>query len=163
MDKKINNYILEKGFTLVELIVVTVIIAIIATAGGLVTFQAANKQARDNRRNLDLEVMRSAMEVYRADCGAYPTSMPWGSQLVGPTDLPCKNNVYLQKIPQDPKNPNYTYKYVYGSTTYYLCSTYETLPTSVPQPTIDTICTGQYVCNQGATPPVGCRYYVSNP
>lgn len=141
--------------------VVMAIVAIIAAAGGAVSYQAASKQARDSRRTADLESVRAVAEVYRADCGVYPTTLPWGSQLVGPTQLPCKNNVYMQKLPADPK-PEYTYKYVYGANSYYLCSTYEVLPSPVPQLTITQIC-GSTACNLSATPAVNCRYFVTNP
>jgi len=45
------------GFSLVELIVVVTIIAVISVVG-MVSFTGANKKARDNRRQADLEKIR---------------------------------------------------------------------------------------------------------
>lgn len=159
-----RQFIFEQaGFTLVELMVTTVVIAILAGAG-FISYQSANRQARDNRRTQDLEVVRSAAEVYRSDCGTYPTSIPWGSSLVGPTTLPCKGNVYMQNVSTDPRSTMYTYKYRWvSSNQYYLCSYYEVLPSIAAQGTIDTNCGGSTACNVGVTPPVGCKYFVTNP
>lgn len=146
------------GFTLIELLVTTVIIALLASAA-IVSFRPANKQGRDNRRNIDLQSIRSALEVYRSDCGAYPTQMPWGAQLVGgPTTAPCYNNVYMEKVPQDPRHATNIYYYRYVNTNqYYLCSNYEVLPSVAPQATINTNCGSATACT------VACKNFVTNP
>jgi len=62
------------GFTLIEILVVTTIIAILA-AIGIVSYSQTNKNARDKKRQADIEQIRSALEMYRADEGVYPTDL----------------------------------------------------------------------------------------
>ena len=54
------------GFTLIELLVTISIISVL-TAIGLANFAVSQKRARDARRQADLESVRSALEIYRAD------------------------------------------------------------------------------------------------
>lgn len=54
------------GFTLIELLTVMTIIAVLAGLA-LVSFQGTRKTARDGKRKADLEQIRSALEMYRAD------------------------------------------------------------------------------------------------
>ena len=61
------------GFTFIELLVATTIIALLS-AIGLVSFTSANRKARNGRRQADLEQVRSALELYRSDEGLYPAT-----------------------------------------------------------------------------------------
>lgn len=157
----------EKGFTLVELLVTTVIIALLGSAA-LVSFRAANKQARDNRRNTDIQSIRAALEIYRTDCGAYPTTMPNGipplaSPLTGSGS--CSGNTYMEKIPSDPKSASYKYLYRLDpsdSNKYYLCSGYEILPSVEPAPTITAKCNSAWDCGAGGQSQA-CLNVASNP
>ena len=62
----------QKGFTIVELLIVIVIIGILA---GLVVTQfiGANQSARDSERKTDINSIASQLEVYFAKSGGYPT------------------------------------------------------------------------------------------
>lgn len=62
----------QKGFTIVELLIVIVIIGILA---GLVVTQfiGANQSARDSERKTDINSVASQLEVYFAKSGGYPT------------------------------------------------------------------------------------------
>lgn len=60
-----------RGFTLIELLVVIAIIGILV-ALSLIGIQEARKGSRDAKRKSDLEQIRSAMEMYKADNGHYP-------------------------------------------------------------------------------------------
>ena len=63
------------GFTLIELVVVVAIIGILAGIG-VASYGSANKKARDGKRKADIESIRSALEMYKADAvdGSYPSS-----------------------------------------------------------------------------------------
>ncbi len=81
----------EKAFTLIELLVVVTIIALLASAG-LISYAAFLKKSRDERRKLDLNNIRSALEMYRSNTDSYPSNLNKLTQ-----------NNYLDKIPTDPK------------------------------------------------------------
>jgi prepilin-type N-terminal cleavage/methylation domain-containing protein len=60
-----------KGFTIVELLIVIVVIAILA-ALVLNTFTGAQKRARDAQRQTDVNAIATQLEVYYNDNGGYP-------------------------------------------------------------------------------------------
>ncbi len=66
----------KSGFTFIEILVVTTIIAVL-TAIGMVSYAQTNKNARDKKRQADIEQIRTALEMYRADSptGVYPASL----------------------------------------------------------------------------------------
>ncbi len=61
----------SRGFTLVEMLVAATIAALLA-AVGMVSYTTVNRNARNARRQSDLEQMRSALELYRTENGMYP-------------------------------------------------------------------------------------------
>ncbi len=119
MEKMKRN----KGFTLIELMVVIVIICILAGLTLSGSF-GARKVARDGRRKADLEQIRSALEMYRSDCKEYPASITFGGSLQGTIALGC-NNTYMSMIPNDPLS-DYKYYYAGSANSYTLCSYLET-------------------------------------
>lgn len=62
----------QKGFTIVELIIVIVVIAILA-ALVITTFSNIQRRARDTDRQNDIKSIHSVLEVYYADNGHYPS------------------------------------------------------------------------------------------
>jgi len=107
----------KKGFTLVELMVVTLIIGILIGLS-LVASVGVKKSARDGKRKADLEQIRSALEMYKSDLEEYPDSAT-----VGLNDLVAKN--YLSELPSDPSG--YIYYYDRSSiNVYQLCAYLET-------------------------------------
>lgn len=69
----------KRGFTLIELMVVMMIIAVLSGLA-LVSLQSSRRGARDAQRRADLEEIRAALEMYKVDLGTYPTT----AMLVGP-------------------------------------------------------------------------------
>lgn len=61
-----------KGFTIVELLIVIVVIGILATLV-IVTFTGIQQKARDSKRKTDLNALDSHAEAYYASNGYYPT------------------------------------------------------------------------------------------
>ncbi len=118
----------RRGFTIVELLIVVVVVAIIA---GIVVvgFNTIGKQARDARRLTDIQSVAKALGLYYAENGSYPstggltTDMPIADQN-------CTNNnpnksadwvpglapQYIQALPQSfgPRETGYGC-YIYAS------------------------------------------------
>ena len=62
----------QKGFTIVELLIVIVVIGILATLV-IVTFTGIQQKARDTKRQTDINAINSHVEAYYAQHGNYPT------------------------------------------------------------------------------------------
>ena len=142
----------QVAFTLIELLIVMSIIGILA-AISIFALAGARESARDGRRKSDLEAVRSAIEIYKADCDEYPPTASFpgaGSSLVGPVTCP-PGNTYMEEMPGDPLGGNYAYNRL-TPVTYTLCSTLE----DPPSPANDT--TGCGSCAGGP-----CEYRVRNP
>jgi len=127
---------MKKGFTLIELLIVLAIIGILVTISSF-ALQEARRSARDARRKSDLEQIRSAIALYRSDCGEYPLSLTFSSPLVGDdSSLSCSSsNVYISEVPNDPQEPDRNYFYVrITSATYAVCTALERPPGPSPAP-----------------------------
>lgn len=117
----------KSGFTLIEILVVISIIGILLSLSFSALY-SSRASARDLQRKGDLERIRSALEIYRADCGSYPLAdLSYNSPLLGTGAVNCPTtNVYMSKLPSDPLNATkgYQYRYVPGSgnATYTLCT-----------------------------------------
>lgn len=95
----------QSGFTMIELLVVTTII-IVLTAIGLVSYTAANRNARNGKRKADLEMVRQALVLYRTDNGTYPSGTVFNTMMSTISDYTSSTTV------TDPKNQNiYVYSY----------------------------------------------------
>ncbi len=112
----------QKGFTILEMVVVIGIIAIIATIG-LSSYTSVQKKAKDSRRMADVELIRAAVEQYRSNNNAYPPAVPYPSGNTGICDpTGCASGIYLQKLPVDPdKTQVYVYQYI-NSADYSVCA-----------------------------------------
>lgn len=62
----------EGGFTIIELIIVIVVIAILATIGGL-AYNGAQQRARDTETASDVKHYKDALGAYLAFKGSYPS------------------------------------------------------------------------------------------
>lgn len=71
----------NRGFTIVELLIVIVVIAILATIV-IVAYNGVQSRTRDARRLTDMETVYKAIQLYYADNGSYPlTATPFGAGL----------------------------------------------------------------------------------
>lgn len=62
----------SSGFTLVELLIVIVVIAILA-AISVVAYRGVQNRAHDSRRLSDLTAITKALELYKSEIGNYPS------------------------------------------------------------------------------------------
>jgi len=74
-----------KGFSLIELVIVVVIIGIIA-AIAIPRMSRGSQGAADSALKGDLSVLRSAVDLYKAEHNAYPDGTNVTAQLTGFTD-----------------------------------------------------------------------------
>jgi general secretion pathway protein G len=63
----------RRGFTLIELVIVVLVLGIIAAAAAPKLFDTAN-DARDSSTRHSLTVLRNALEMHRSQLGSYPTA-----------------------------------------------------------------------------------------
>ena len=104
---------LERGFTLVEIMVVVVIIGIL---GMLVVPKLLGRtgEARVTAAKTDIATIMQALKLYKLDNQRYPTTEQGLQALVqkpttGPAANGWKEGGYVEKLPKDPWGNNYQY------------------------------------------------------
>jgi len=103
-----------KGFTLIEIMVVVVILGILA-ALVVPTIISRPDQAKITVTKNDINAISSSLEIYRLDNGFYPSTEQGIIALVyEPSDEPVPENWnedgYLKKLPKDPWGRPYQYE-----------------------------------------------------
>lgn len=152
MKKIIKTNKLNSAFTLIELLVVISIIGVLA-AVSIFGLSGARESARDARRKSDLELIKSGLELYRADCNSYPASLTMGGTLIGSgTPVTCSvSNTYITLLPTDPIPSTKSYRYAATASGYELCA-------SLEQSGLSTVtCGGSSNCG------TSCNYKITNP
>jgi type II secretion system protein G len=137
----------QKGFTIVELLIVIVVVAILA-AITIVAYNGIQQRARDSQRKNDVKTIVKAIELYYADNGSFPTSnctlgtgCAINSAWTTTADASWPNFVsqlvpqYLASVPKDPLATTSTsaaihggYNYDYVSLTNTWCNASATKP-----------------------------------
>ena len=111
MQKK-NN---ERGFTLIELMVVIVILGILA---GLIVPRIMGRpdEARQAKARIQLESLETALKLYKLDNGNYPNTEQGLQALVAPPAVGTlvknwRQGGYLEKgkVPKDPWDNDFVY------------------------------------------------------
>jgi general secretion pathway protein G len=101
------------GFTLIELLVVIAVIAILASLVSPMVFQNVG-DAKSTAARAQIEIFALALDAYRLDNGAYPsTSLGLSSLRARPVaeEVPGWRGPYLRReIPQDPWDRPYVYR-----------------------------------------------------
>lgn len=109
-----QQHVLTRGFTLVELLVVVSILSILSTAIFFYAAQAG-KTGRDADRQADLQALQSAIELYKQRVGRYPAGCngadQWSGEVGTSYECPSASSVYIlglaptyiPVLPRDPK------------------------------------------------------------
>ncbi|HSC78844.1 MAG TPA: type II secretion system major pseudopilin GspG [Chitinolyticbacter sp.] len=103
----------QRGFTLIEILVVITILAIL---GALVVPKIMDRpnEARVVAAQQDIRTLIQGLKLYKLDNGRYPSTEQGLRALIEkPTSAPVPNNWktggYLEKLPKDPWSGDYLY------------------------------------------------------
>lgn len=111
LNRKLNNK--KRGFTLVELLIVIVILAVLA-AIAIPRFMDSGTRSKEASLKSDLKLVRNAIELFHNDTGAWPAATSDLAVTTAPTA--GKDNAgaaktinsgdykgpYMQTVPTDP-------------------------------------------------------------
>lgn len=105
----------KRGFSIIELLVVIVVIGILASIS-LSTFNGAKIRTRDSRRKVDLQTVKIAMSLFKRDKNVYPNfagivgantdvadCVVGSDRTVSWTSLQSQLANYLSILPTDPR------------------------------------------------------------
>ena len=103
----------SRGFTLIEVMIVVVILAILA---GIIVprIMGRPEEAKKTKAQVDIKGIEGALNLYKLDNGAYPTTEQGLEALVRKLDIAplprrWKEGGYLSRVPSDPWGRPYQY------------------------------------------------------
>lgn len=105
-EARLANQDRQKGFTLLEIMVVIVILGLLASL--TIPSLMGNKEKADKQKAAsDIVALENALDMYRLDNGRYPSSEQGLAALVAkPQRPPLPRNYpedgYIRRLPQDP-------------------------------------------------------------
>lgn len=107
--KNIKNFTQYKGFTLIELMIVVVILGLLATVI-MPRILDRPEQARRTKAKIEIRNIESALALFKTDTGRFPTTSEGLAALVRDPGIKGYNhNGYLDKVPMDPWGNRYIY------------------------------------------------------
>jgi prepilin-type N-terminal cleavage/methylation domain-containing protein len=86
MRKLTNLLRSSKGFTLAEMVIVIMVLAVLVTMSTPAIYQFLRQRDRQNEENVQLEI-RKALQAYLADKNVLPSPATWSADLAGYTNL----------------------------------------------------------------------------
>jgi general secretion pathway protein G len=99
----------HRGFTLIEIIVVMVMIALLASLVGPKLFPKLGK-GKQSAAKAQIALIEQALDQFRLDVGRYPTTQEGLNALVTNPGMPKWEGSYLKKgLPVDPWDKPYQY------------------------------------------------------
>ncbi len=104
-----SRIINRRGFTLIELMIVVVILGLLAT---MVMPKILSKpdQARRTKAAVDIRSIQSALAMFKTDTGRFPTTAEGLQALVANPGLKgFDSDGYLERVPTDPWGNTYIY------------------------------------------------------
>ena len=97
----------QKGFSLIELLIVIIILGLLYSLVGPKMFGKADK-ARIQTAKVQIELIAAAIDTYRLDMGTFPKSL----DLLRASNDPRWDGPYLPKdVPLDPWGNPYVYRF----------------------------------------------------
>ena len=100
----------SRGFTLVELLVVIIVLGLLVGLVGPRLFGRVG-QSKTAAARAQIELLGAALDQYRLDLGTYPTVSEGLEALVRNPNKPKWNGPYLKKgVPKDPWGNPYKYR-----------------------------------------------------
>lgn len=144
----------QKGFTIVELLIVIVVIGILA-AITIVAFNGVQTRAKYSKISQDLKSMQKLIEIYKADKGHYPVaSVNWIRSSSNPDDfIPDIVPDYANNLPRFTattvaSNQAYLYRSTANGVDYKLIRLGQPIPTGEQALVPDSMKEGYWATNQ---------------
>jgi general secretion pathway protein G len=116
----------HKGFTLLEIMVVIVILGLLASL--VIPSLMGNKEKADRQKAItDIATLENALDMYKLDNGRYPTDQQGMPALVTKPEIaPVPNNYradgYIRRLPNDPWGNEYLLRNLKDSGRVEVCS-----------------------------------------
>ena len=103
-----------RGFTLVELLLVLVILAVLAMVV-VPKFTGRSEQARETAAKTDISHLETALDAFEVDCGRFPSTDEGLRVLIErPPNAQNWRGPYIKRPPLDPWGNQYIYRFPGG-------------------------------------------------
>lgn len=100
-----------RAFTLVELLLVLVILAVLAMVV-VPKFTGRSEQARETAAKTDIANLETALDAFEVDCGRFPSTEEGLAVLLqAPAGVQNWRGPYIKRTPVDPWGNAYLYRY----------------------------------------------------